>query len=468
MKPEAILQNGQMVDRINPNLSPLARYTIVFLILLPILLLYYIPVLRYPFSMDPIHLIRPYSLSELTGSWGGHWDPDNIETVGWRPLTPVFFSIQWLIFRSSFFAHRCGLIVLQAVMLVLFYRLFERISRRGDISLAAVLISATAVFNYYHVTFLSDGIHLFLACLLLVATELFLQAWADPHPLRLASFYLIFVLALLIREEAVSWALALPFIGVLCREKQPLRRLWPMGGLLLVVIAVYFALRTLILRGVDYPAGVLLHPQGCSDRYPDLVRGLRGVITFFDIGGAVTAQVLAGAIIIAALIFSPARLRYHLLLLAAVVILTVLHTAVYYRSNLLYCSIPFAALLFVLSIRRLIPIPSGRWVIVSIFCLLGIMSAYRREITFHPRAVTSLAWDLDLQKALMDGAGADPVVAGKLEDRLSAFGLLLPDGRPDRGVFRKLENEAAGRPAVSWPWKIPPKGAFVPAEDTWW
>ena len=444
------------------------RYLLVFLLILLLLVIYYLPVLGYPFSMDPVHLIRPYTPRELIGVWGGHWDPDNIETAGWRPLTPVFFYLQWLIFRSSPFTHRCGLIVLQAIMLTLFYRLFTRISRSGEVSLAAVLIAAGAVFNYYHVTFLSDGVHLFLVCLLLIATWFFLKSWTHPSPVMLAGLYVFFAAALLIREEAISWALALPAIGLLCRKGQPLRRLWALEGGLLVLIAVYFLLRTLILAGIDYPGGVLLHPRGCSDQYPNLVRGLRGILTFFDIPGATPAQIAAGAVIFLGFIFSPGRQRYRLLLLAAVAVLTVLHTAVYYRSNLLYCSLPFVALLLAASIWRLLPAPFFRWTAVTLFCLLGIFSAYQREINFHPRAVTSLAWDLDVQEALINGASSDPVVAAGLKKRLSSFGILLPNGRPDWAAFRKLENSASGRSPVLWPWGVPGQRVFITEKNTWW
>jgi hypothetical protein len=45
------------------------------------------PSLGYGWNWDDLHLIRPYSRAEIIGTFHGPWDPDQIETSGFRPMT---------------------------------------------------------------------------------------------------------------------------------------------------------------------------------------------------------------------------------------------------------------------------------------------------------------------------------------------------------------------------------------------
>src|SRR5436190_18885738 len=40
-----------------------------------------------PWFGDELHLVRPFTAPELRGAFTGPWDPDGVETPGYRPLS---------------------------------------------------------------------------------------------------------------------------------------------------------------------------------------------------------------------------------------------------------------------------------------------------------------------------------------------------------------------------------------------
>lgn len=443
----------------------------IFGLLLLTLLIFFLPSLGYPFSMDSIHLIRSYSAQELLNTWTGHWDPDNIETAGWRPLTTFFYCAEWLLFRSSSLLQRLALIFFMALTLTMLCNLFQQFAGDRTLALAASLLTATAMSSYYHVTFLADGIHIFLLFLLIIATRFFLQIIRSPSILNVIGFLAFYLIALLTREEAVNWAIALPLICLLAIKKFTFihwRHLWRITIVLVIVIAVYFTLRTLFLYDINRRLGVLLHPVGCTAAAPDFVNGIKAAFMPFDIFGKNITYIIIATLFFFAFVFSSARFKIRLLILIGVVLCTLIHTKVFYRSNLLFNTVPFVALIIALSIWKVIPWPMARWVMIIFICVLGTLSAYQREITFHPRAISALEWDLEVQGLLNEGAHAVPCIAADLESRLKRFNLIKPNGDIDRDNMKRIIIKANKRPRILWPWDIPESAVFAPAKHTWW
>ena len=443
----------------------------VFGLLLLTLLILFLPTLGYPFSMDSIHLIRLYSAQELLDAWTGHWDPDNTETAGWRPLTTSYYAVEWLLFRSSALLQRLALIFFMALTFTMLYELFKQFSSDRTLALAASLLTATSMSSYYHVTFLADGIHIFLLFLLIIATRFFLQIIRSPTIFNVLGFLVFYLMALLTREEAVSWAIALPLISLLAIKNFTFvhwRHLWRMGIVLVIVIAVYFILRTRFLYDINYQAGVLLHPVGCSDAHPNFIYGIKGAFMPFDIFGGNITYIVIGALFFFSFVFSSVRFKIRLLILIGIILCTLIHTKVYYRSNLLCNAVPFVALIIAFSIWKIIPWSMARWAMIISICVLGTLSAYQREITFHPRAISALEWDLDVQELLNDGVHAVPCIAADLEYRLKIFNLIKPNGDIDRDNMKRLIIKANKGPRILWPWDISESGVFTPAKNTWW
>lgn len=443
-----------------------AAYGSIFIVLI----IFFYPSLDYPFSMDAIHLIRPYSLKEILSAWSGHWDPDNIETAGWRPLYPLFLYGEWLLFRSSGIALRLGLILVITAMLANLNGLFQRFTGDRGLSLAAVFLTATAMSNCYHVTFLSDGIHMWALLFLVISTRLFVRSLKGSYLIEILGAFFFYITALLVREEAISWSLALPLIGILVfyhRGIIPWRRIfWIFFGVMLVN-STYLFLRHVLLKQVKYPGGILLLP-GCTYGNSDYWNAIKTTFLPFDVPVSWLAYVVIGVLIGMSLIFAPRRERIRNMLVIGIIMCCLAHTVVIYRSNVVYTAVPFFSLLVALSVWELIKPRVIRFLLISVFCLLGTLSAYQREITFHPRAITSLAWDLDVQEMLLAGAHADPDVAADLKERLSYFGLLCANGKPNRVAMKNLKTNIVTQSAITWPWEIPGSGAFIPEKDPWW
>src|SRR6266498_3863257 len=76
-----------------------------------------LPSLGYPWFHDDLHLVRPYLPSEVASTLAGPWDPDGIETAGYRPLTTAFNAARAALLGDSVVAHRLLEIALVAAFL---------------------------------------------------------------------------------------------------------------------------------------------------------------------------------------------------------------------------------------------------------------------------------------------------------------------------------------------------------------
>ncbi len=307
--------------------------------------------------------------------------------------------------------------------------------------------------------------------LLIISARFFLQIIRSPSIFNVIGFLAFYLLALLTREEAVSWALALPLIGLLANKKFTFahwQHLWRIIIVLIIVIAIYFILRIFFLYDIECRGGVLLHPVGCTYAAPSFINGIKGAFMPFDIFGKNITHIIIATLFFFAFVFSSARFKIRLLILLGIVLCTLIHTKVFYRSNLLFNTVPFVALILAFSIWKVIPWPMARWVMIIFICVLGTLSAYQREITFHPRAISALEWDLEVQELLNEGVHADPRIAADLEFRLNRFNLIKSNGDIDRDNMKRIIIKANKRPRILWPWDIPESGTFAPAKDTWW
>ena len=58
------------------------------------------------FSYDDYHFVRPYTSAELVGAWSGSWDPTQIESPFYRPLTTAFMALRFEVFGINAAAYR--------------------------------------------------------------------------------------------------------------------------------------------------------------------------------------------------------------------------------------------------------------------------------------------------------------------------------------------------------------------------
>lgn len=113
------------------------------------------------FHWDDYHLIRSYSNHELIQVWSGNWDPDNVETSGYRPFSTYFNHVRYMLFGENVYRHRLFLVFLNALMATLFMLVMVELSFSLLEGFLAGLLYLVSPSNFYHIAWLTDGIHIF-------------------------------------------------------------------------------------------------------------------------------------------------------------------------------------------------------------------------------------------------------------------------------------------------------------------
>ena len=151
------------------------------------------PARGWPMVFDDLHLVRTFSGSELAAAWTGHWDPDGLETPGFRPLSLAFNHARAALFGEKVIGHRHALAALFALELALLVPLGRALGLGFGASIAAGLVMLFTRYSAYHLVWITDGNHhvqglAFVgAALLLVAglarsSRAFLAASKPPTP----------------------------------------------------------------------------------------------------------------------------------------------------------------------------------------------------------------------------------------------------------------------------------------------
>jgi hypothetical protein len=84
-----------------------------------------IKIINQPFIWDDLHLIRSYSSKELVQVWSGNWDPDQIETLAYRPVSILIYHMQYSIFSENTIQHRFFLFFLLIILLIQISKLLK-------------------------------------------------------------------------------------------------------------------------------------------------------------------------------------------------------------------------------------------------------------------------------------------------------------------------------------------------------
>jgi hypothetical protein len=169
--------------------------------------------LGYDWNWDDLHLVRPYSASEIARSLVSNWDPDNIETLGFRPGTVIFNDLRARVFGESTRAHRIFLMLMFSGYLVSLGALAARLGAPWWIGLAAGTATLCAKNSYYHYIWISDGIHLVPALLFVASAHLLLDYLSDGGFRRALISALLMLVALAAREDTMALYPALVLIG---------------------------------------------------------------------------------------------------------------------------------------------------------------------------------------------------------------------------------------------------------------
>lgn len=174
------------------------------------------PARHWPMVFDDLHLIRTFRATELAAAWAGHWDPDGLETPGFRPLSLAFNHARAAVFGENVVGHRHLLAGLFALDLALLVPLGRRVGLGPAASVTAGLVMLFSRYSAYHLVWITDGNHLVQGLAFLVSAILLVDGLAAPSRARIALSLLAIAIGLLVREDTLA---ALPALALIALAK---------------------------------------------------------------------------------------------------------------------------------------------------------------------------------------------------------------------------------------------------------
>jgi len=196
------------------------------------------PARAWPMVFDDLHLVRTFSGSELAAAWTGHWDPDGLETPGFRPLSLAFNHVRAAVFGERVVGHRHAVAALFALELALLVPLGRRLGLGFGASIAAGLVMLFTRYSAYHLVWITDGNHHLQGLAFLGSALLLVDGLAVASRARLVASLLVIALGLCVREDTLA---ALPALVLIAFARGP-RRLaieytTALGGLAFALLA---------------------------------------------------------------------------------------------------------------------------------------------------------------------------------------------------------------------------------------
>ena len=435
----------------------------VFAAFLAMGLLRVAPSLDWPMVYDDLHLIRPYTTVEIAASWHGNWDPDGIESAGFRPGSLLFNHLRSRLCGESVVAHRLLIIVLYAA----FVALLAPVAARFGAGPATVLLAGALMLaercEIYGYVWMTDGNHM-LQGLAFAGGAIFLLDGLDRGDfVRLVLSLSCLKAGLLVREDtlAVVPVVLLLALADLRRQRRPV----PAAFYAYAVVLVLMCAGLMAWRMVFVPEAA---PPGHDVRglLVAVVRVLNpaGVEAF---GPGSRALTLAGWAVLAGFVAALVRFRNAvdwrgpaLWLLAAVIACAPALNV--QRDDLLFFPGTFVALFYATAAAAL----AQRKGIVRGSAVVGVVvlvtaSAYMGIVfaeNFHPDSARAVWWNMQmLQGDFADHATVPPVRREAAAARLEQLGIRA--GEHPRQRVRELASDAraAGRRRPS-----PDHALFVP------
>lgn len=99
--------------------------------------------LRFGFDYDDYHLLRPYTIGEVLGTFVGPWDPSGVEAAFYRPVTTAFCAARfWLLGVDAWKYHALSLLMFSgaAALFGLFVALVAESRWAGALAVATYVV----------------------------------------------------------------------------------------------------------------------------------------------------------------------------------------------------------------------------------------------------------------------------------------------------------------------------------------
>lgn len=437
------------------------------------------PSLRWPMVYDDLHLIRAYTPVEIAASWHGNWDPDGIETPGFRPGSLLFNHVRARLCGESVVAHRTLLIVLYAAFAMLLVPVAARFGAGPDLRMAgrepdhrlagpATVLLAGAVmlaarYEVYGYVWITDGNHMLQGLAFAGGAMLLLDGLDRGDSVRLGLSLACLAAGLLVREDTLAIVPVVLLLGLadLRRQRRPIPpAFYAYAAVLALACAGLLAYRAVVVPEAAAPGGDV------RSVLVAIVHVLNPVgIQAFGPGSRMLS--LAGWAVLAAFAAALVRFRKEVewrgpaLWLAAALISCTPALNVQ-RDDLLFFPGTFVALFYATAAATLAKRPgaAGRLAMGGLAVLImasGYMGIRFAE-NFHPDSSRALWWNMQmLHGDFSHGATIPPARREAAIARLEQLGIRA--GEQPRQRVRELASEAraAGRRRPS-----PDHAVFVP------
>lgn len=351
------------------------------------------------FFLDGIHLIQTYDSAALREALTGNWEPNNWETPGYRPLSALFNHVRALLFGEFVLGHRFLLVALMALSLSMLTRAGVALGVGYQAAIGAGVLLLAAPNNYYHIAWLSDGVH--------IVPTLFgaLAIFAAAHPdlrWRWAAIHGGGMAALLAREEGVAFY-AVAVIVALLRGPGP----WWRRLLAYALPAGLLVLGFLLARAELVPeaAGPGRSKGAIDGYYYTWSHSAKHALNFMALRSEVGRHVWSGllvVLVVRGMILARAPRRSAIALYFGFALIASAPLALVYRENIVIAPSYFAAVVVAMcvesTVRRAGRIPGGV-LLAGCAVVLVLMIRENRvyQEIFHPysaAALESQAWVL--------------------------------------------------------------------------
>jgi hypothetical protein len=218
------------------------------------------PSLTWPMVYDDLHLVRTYTPAELRGAWLGNWDPDGVETPGFRPLSVLFNHARAAVLGEDVAAHRVVVMVLYACYVWLLVPLARRLGTGpGTVLVAGTLLLASR-HGTYHYVWITDGNHVLQGLAFAASALLLLSSLVPARAGRLLLSLACLGAGLLVREDTLAVVPVLLLLG--CRavrgqDAGARRALGAYAAGVVALVAVFWTCRSVAVPDAQHPGADL-------------------------------------------------------------------------------------------------------------------------------------------------------------------------------------------------------------------
>lgn len=165
------------------------------------------------FFWDDLHFFRKYTSEQLISVFYSHWDPDLIETGGYRPLATLLYHLEFVFFNENVFYYRLFSLFLLIILQIIFSQIMINLNCDFLTQLSIHFLFFVS-FSYSYMVIWSTMSHILLAAIFSLLTLRNIISYFRRKKIQsLIYAFLYLLIGLLLREEVYATALIIFTLG---------------------------------------------------------------------------------------------------------------------------------------------------------------------------------------------------------------------------------------------------------------